>query len=349
MVGDSIDATPEAPASTWENLAYPAEEHACAPMVRKWAGDLTPQAERRALTALSLRHRKASEARTIALAQILEAFADHDIPLVILKGAALAELIYARPELRPMRDVDIMVGRDHLDAATRRLKDIGYAFDNEHLSRYMGEHHHLPNAAKVINGMKISVEIHHDAIAPDVPDSITLDNLTDPPRAFSLSDGRQALALGHIDMLRHLSRHGFEPAQEIRLIHMFDLVAYASRFADEIDWQTLHARFPRVICALRCVHCLLPLPEKLAGIIGVPKNHPADIGLGMKPLSAIFCGNWQFRRIWNDLFNPPTWWLHAYYGVDPDCSLVSVRLARHPLNVARWLVRRARTGLLSKA
>ncbi len=349
MAGDSIDATPEAFASTWENLAYPAEEHACAPIVRKWAGNHAPQTERRALAALSLRHRKASEARTIALTQILRTFRDNDIPLVILKGAALAELIYARPELRPMRDVDIMVGRDHLDIAARCLKDIGYTFDNEHLSRYMGEHHHLPNAATMVNGMKISVEIHHDAIAPDVPDSITLDNLTDPPRAFSLSDDEQAQALGHIDMLRHLSRHGFEPAQEIRLIHMFDLVAYANHFANEIDWQTLHARFPRVICALRCGHCLLPLPEKLAGIIGVPKNRPASIGLGMKPLSAIFRENLQILQIWDDLFNPPAWWLHAYYGVDPDRSLVSVRLVRHPLNVARWLVRRARTGLLSKA
>jgi hypothetical protein len=48
------------------------------------------------------------------------------IPAVVLKGAALADLVYPSPGARPMGDVDLLVPAARLDAALARLVPLGY-------------------------------------------------------------------------------------------------------------------------------------------------------------------------------------------------------------------------------
>ncbi len=335
-------STPLLPAD-WTNMATIAEQHSAAPIVYKWLKIMdisVPVDARRTLAALALRHRLASKARSKALVLVLQTLDTHGIPAVLLKGAALAETVYAEPDLRPMRDVDILVRPDQAEQAARCLEQIGFERDKAHLSRYMADHHHLPNAAMIIDGMKISLEIHRDAIAPDVADSINLRNLTGPLRPFRLAGGIRANALGHVDMLRHLCHHSFEPAAEIRLIHMLDIVAYASHFVDEIDWQGIRKNYPRVLAGIRSAHFVIPLPGNLRRITGVPRQAPAHVGRGMRPLSAILNrGNSPFLAM-AELLHPPAWWMHGYYGVDPDHSLAHSRLVSHPVSIARSLARR---------
>ena len=40
------------------------------------------------------------------------------------------------------------------------------------------------------------------------------------------------------------------------------------------------------------------------------------------------------------LFSPPAWWLHGFYGVPPENSLLICRTVRHPAMVARWMAMR---------
>ena len=49
------------------------------------------------------------------------------IPAVVLKGAALAELVYPSPGARGMGDVDLLVPREQLPAALVKLAALGYA------------------------------------------------------------------------------------------------------------------------------------------------------------------------------------------------------------------------------
>ena len=48
------------------------------------------------------------------------------IPVIVLKGAALAETVYENVALRPMNDVDLLVRKEELDRTEAVLFDLGY-------------------------------------------------------------------------------------------------------------------------------------------------------------------------------------------------------------------------------
>ena len=56
------------------------------------------------------------------LTALLTALVAAGIDALLLKGSALAYLVYAAPHLRPRVDIDLMICRDALDRAERRLR-----------------------------------------------------------------------------------------------------------------------------------------------------------------------------------------------------------------------------------
>ncbi len=62
------------------------------------------------------------------LERVATAFAEEDVPLLLVKGSVLAEKIYGTAALRPFFDVDIVVRPDTLDRAERVLRSLGYRF-----------------------------------------------------------------------------------------------------------------------------------------------------------------------------------------------------------------------------
>ncbi len=50
-------------------------------------------------------------ARRELLRTTLLRFSEAGVPVIVLKGAALAALVYPSPALRPMRDIDLLVHR----------------------------------------------------------------------------------------------------------------------------------------------------------------------------------------------------------------------------------------------
>jgi hypothetical protein len=60
------------------------------------------------------------------LQPILDALRREHIPVILLKGMALASEIYNNAALRPMVDLDLLVRREHLGAVRRILHDLGY-------------------------------------------------------------------------------------------------------------------------------------------------------------------------------------------------------------------------------
>ena len=328
----------------WAMLAGTAEAHGLAPLAHacfRANRDACPAATMRQLDALVLRHRIWHRERTAALEEILQQFDAASIDAVVLKGAALAWMIYPAPELRPMNDVDLLVSSVQARSAQLLLRRRG--FDANDSGRRFGRNaHHLPVASRTRNGVTISVEIHRDALSRDTLSSIAIGNLTEPPRRFVLN-GTAAFALGHVDALRHLTHHLFEPSWDgrLRLVGVVDLLRYAVAFHEQIDWRRLETSFPFVPNALGCLHYLTPLPALLARFS--PPNAlrpPERVGETVRPLRAMAAGA-SLPVALKQLFNPPGWWLHAYYGVPVEQSLTDVRLGRHPWRVARWLGLRA--------
>ena len=264
------------------------------------------------LDALVLRHRAVAQRANRRLAEILEAFQRASIDAIVLKGAALAWTIYPSPALRPMSDVDLLVPPAAARTAQLLLRRLG--FEAQVSGRRFGRNaHHLPIASRSQNGVTISVEIHRDALSRDTLSSISMTNLTESPRPFDLN-GTHALALGHVDTLRHLTHHLLEPSWDgrLRLIGLVDLLRYALTFNESIDWHRLETSYPFVINALRCLHYVIPLPAALARYSPPAASPaPARVGEAIRPLRAILAGG-PSTRVLGELFSPPDWWLHAY-------------------------------------
>jgi hypothetical protein len=329
----------------WVTLAADAEVHGLAPLAHVCLQPhrhAAPEATMQQLEALALRHRMWHRERTIALAEILQAFERVSIDAVVLKGAALAWSIYASPALRPMGDMDIMVSRAAARAAQSSLQRLGFDAKDTAQRRFRRNAHHLPIVSRSQNGVTISVEIHRDALSRDTLSSISMSNLTESLRPFDMN-GTHALALGHVDTLRHLTHHLLEPSWHgrLRLVGLVDLLRYASTFHDRIDWPRLETSYAFVLNALRCLHHVIPLPAALARFAGPAGSPvPGRVGETIRPLRAILASSHPTAAL-GELFNPPDWWLHAYYGVPTERSLTLVRLGRHPWRVARWLGLRA--------
>jgi hypothetical protein len=199
-------------------------------------------------------------------------------------------------------------------------------------------------------GFRMSLEIHLDALSRDQPERLTLATLSGPTITFRRGSGREGMALGHVDMLRHLTRHAFEPARRIRLIHLYDIWRYQAVFAGEIDREQLASRFPGVCVVLGLVASVFsPRGGALDPCNDQSRPTPAGVGCGMVPLSEILAGDDGLGAKLNALFDPPAWWLHGFYRVPAGRSLLACRTIRHPANVARWLTRRLAAGVGSLA
>jgi hypothetical protein len=335
-------------AGAWEAFADVAEVHQLAPLARAClAADPSalPIATRRRLDSIALRARAWRRARSAALTEVLAALRLASIDPIVLKGAALAWLIYPSPDVRPMSDIDLLVPRDTASTASHALEAIGFRPDPWSSRTRPSHRHHLPALTRP-GALPISIELHVDAIDADARSSIATGTLTSPLQPFAM-DGVPALTLGDRDMLRQLCRHTLQPSWDgrVRLLGIVDLFRYAAAHATHIDWTSLERDEPFVLNVLRCLHYVVPLPTALAHL-APPRTWPTPVRAGetLPPLRALSVQENRIDALRGLVVDPPAWWLHAYYGVPLDRSLGVVRLWRHPCRVAYWMRRRAWFG-----
>jgi Uncharacterised nucleotidyltransferase len=332
----------------WAALTAAAEAHGLAPLVHvhlTQAGIEVPVDARRQLAAAMLQHRAANRARLLALRDILDAFDRAGIPALVLKGAALAHVLYASEGLRPFGDLDLLVDARSASQAQATLASLGFIAPVRSPNRQLFRHHHLPAALKQSLGYVIQVELHTNAISRDSPGSLSMDRLTSPPQSFAM-EGRTAQALGHADMLFHLCRHTAECASWLRLILVADVVGYATRYCDVIPWPDVRRRYPFVPTALSLLHAVTPLPDALLEHVRPARvERLSGVGVSCKPLADIFRRHRRLGDIGRDLFAPSDWWLRLHYGVDETLPLAWQRMVQHPLRVGYWLTRRAATQI----
>ncbi|MBN2004558.1 MAG: nucleotidyltransferase family protein [Anaerolineae bacterium] len=332
------------PAPTW------AEEQGMAPLLcraLKAAGFEPPRDVWRLLQALALRHRLASRARTQVLREVAAAFATAGIPARFVKGAALAYLVYPGPELRPMRDVDLLVAPDDALRAQSLLGELGFQAP---LPSGALPDRHLREGFRFVDGFRVTLEVHHNLFNPeDAPLSLQMEDLTRPPLAFSLPEcalAAQILPMQTLDaetLLWHLCQHmrlssGVFGAN--RLIWMADVVNVAERLVNDVDWDWLRAHHPVVLKTLSLLHFLIPLSGQLRARAGVAPGHaPAGIGedfCGWPHTSLAEQRDKGWGGILRDTFFPPEWWLRLYYALGSDTPTLWARGARHPFHILGW-------------
>ncbi|MEQ1911185.1 MAG: nucleotidyltransferase family protein [Vicinamibacterales bacterium] len=329
----------------WPALIARAEDHGLSPLLRRHVRSLglqVPAIALRQLDALAVRHRVTSHVQFAVLGDVLAALDASGISSLVLKGAALAPMLYPEPELRPMRDLDILVAPGDGVRAQRVLRRMG--FNAPLVSAMRHSHHHLPGAVCDRDGFRIMVEIHEDAITRDDPETLSLRALSGPPHEVE-TGGRRFRCFGPVDMLRHLCAHVLERRRETRLVNVTDLVEYATRHSNEIDWTLVAREYPRVVNTIALMHYVVPLPAALDAL-RPPESvlAPAGVGQNLVPLATLQLRGKGLRQTVRELLYPSPWWMHAYYGVPVHRPLFRVRWGRHVRTVAYWGLRRIRTA-----
>jgi hypothetical protein len=170
------------------------------------------------------------------LRKILRACAQAAVPVIVLKGAAIAERVYGNIALRPMKDLDLLVRRKDLDAMNRLLHELDYAHDESYRPAewYRDHHHHLAPYRRP--DAHAAIEVHHHIVPPAVAARIPVDDLWLRAQRASIAS-TPALVLAPTDLVLHLCLELSCVDRFVgRLRALCDIAATIDRHADDFDW-----------------------------------------------------------------------------------------------------------------
>lgn len=157
-------------AEDWDELSRLARMHRLGPMLhaRLARSDLADAIPQEVKGHLKTAHRKHSLRNLRVYRELVNVTRTLDagqIPSIALKGAFLAQFVYAELGLRPMRDLDLLLKPDQAVKAFELLRAHGYrALSDGAPESYFADRIHLP---PLTGPGGISVELHHRLTPPD--------------------------------------------------------------------------------------------------------------------------------------------------------------------------------------
>lgn len=159
------------------------------------------------------------------LSRVFRALKENNIPTIVLKGAALAELIYRDIALRPMSDVDIIVRAEDAWRIDEVLEPLGY--ESDAISK-----HHVKWLPHIVKSKFLEIDIN-----PVIFELPKLDPWVNAKRVKISGD--EVFILGPEDfilhILLHLDRHHIEDGC-CNLIWWFDIKRLLENYSVEINW-----------------------------------------------------------------------------------------------------------------
>ena len=284
-----------------------------------------------------LQHAHAHAVRTRVVGELARAFDAAAIPFLLLKGSALAHLVYDTPLLRPMRDVDLLVRKRDVPRAHAALQRGGFTPSGIAVAP---DYHHLQAMSATVDGATVTVDLHHALLrATPLLKSICYEDVED--RAQSLTwAGTRFHTLGREEMLWHLYAHAFAInvlRPEIRLISAADLVHAVEKWVDVAGLGSpapgSRASRPRAAAPAR-PHAVVTGRVREAG------SRPVGDGAGrwLRPVVSPLRWTGALKR---DVLWPAEWWFRMRYGVETRRDWLWYRFAGHP---ARLLLASAGTA-----
>ncbi len=329
----------------WDELLNDAEEQGMAPLLHKHLGAVgvaAPDQARLRLHSLYLRSRQANAIRNRAVAEILTAFGDRSLDVLLVKGIALANLVYSDPALRPMRDIDLLVRPDDAARAEAILFSLGYR--HEEREDIPPDYYHLVPVVKTVEGLSLNIEMHRALFPPhpEYPRWLFEQLLA---RSLPLTiGGVPARTLCLEDMLQHVYLHGFRPPltyEPFRFIHVADVVTLVEGHCPAIDWPGLAAAMPQLPTVLSAFHWLTPWSKAMQNKLGLDTRaapaHPGEPyrGWPLRRLNTV--PPRQYPRLACATLWPSHWWMQVYYGHARGLCYWRARLFDHPRTLWRWL------------
>ena len=177
------------------------------------------------------------------LGEILTAFKDAGIRVLVMKGPALGKMLYPDPALRPASDLDILVEPEQVVHSRAVLEDLGYQCLGRRfeISRdfYNDELFVYPKNQKHNRQVELHWDLHRfSGIARDVGVEDLFDRATEvKAELFSFE------ALDPIDALIHRAvSNAFDKGTSMRMIWVCDVKLLAEHLATPDDWRALQQR-----------------------------------------------------------------------------------------------------------
>ena len=207
-------------------------------------------------------------------ATIIKVLADHAIPVVALKGYALAKSLYGDIGLRPMSDLDILVKEEHLVQAGRILLALGYTPACALWDDTERTHHHLP---PFTNQRGTRIELHWTLFDPGGPIHIDRDGLWE--RSVLVNEGDvEFRVLSPEDTCLHLCIHAALHLQTgLGLLPLCDIAGLIRTSSGALDWRVISTRAAQW-GGERCVYLILLMVHEWLGV-----SAPEDTLHAMRP------------------------------------------------------------------
>ena len=219
------------------------------------------------------------------LSKVIRAFQSKGIPVIVLKGAHLAKVVYGNIALRRMCDLDLLVKKEDLPRAVNTLMEMNYysPYVPFKIKDACDKSQHLP---PFINERAVPIEIHWHIVRPDIPFFLTIDIDGLWKRAQpAIIDDVQVLVLSPEDLILHLCTHIIRHIVEFIGLRSFcDLSEIIRHYQDEIDWEQLQIRSKEWRMD-RTLYPILSLLKELLGesvpedMLGVLKSNSVDADL----------------------------------------------------------------------
>jgi hypothetical protein len=282
---------------------------------------------------------------------VLRSFDRAGIPVLVLKGAALAETVYSNIAVRPMGDVDLLVHRADRSRALAALAACGFAaphvdarddanaaFENE---CFMFKPGHTQTA----------VELHWSLFdSPYYQYALRMDWFWDTAEGVTIADTR-ARMLGPEAQVLHLCGHLRLHHGGGELLWLHDIAQLVTSWRARIDWSVVLERAQRFDLVLSLQDVLgrvavdwgAPIPgavlQRLQALHASPREARV-FGWLTEPNRSVV------RRLYVDLASLPSWsrrLVFAWINLFPSAAYMQQRYGiRHPLLVPfyypyRWL------------
>lgn len=175
------------------------------------------------------------------LEEVLGCLARDDVPVIVLKGAALADAVYGNVAVRPMCDVDLLVRERDVSAALRALAALGYeSFGVEGL--VPRDIHANQVMVRRSGSRNIPIEIHwalfwfpyyRQVISTEYFWTTTL-----PLQIGDVPARMLGLEAQLLHLCGHLLHHGGN-RDDYRLLWLHDIAAFTVRYGKQLDWRQL--------------------------------------------------------------------------------------------------------------
>lgn len=284
-----------------------------------------------------------------------------DVPVMLLKGAALGASVYPTPRDRPMLDVDLLIRPADAERAQRVVLESGWRERGDPVVvKLLEGHHHLPPFLDVQN-TGVRLEVHTSLLPVGNPFALTDAELWASAQPAP-PDFAGALVPDPHHMLWHACVHfAWSHAMQFGAWRTFrDASQLISRGL--INWESFVALAMRTRAASACFWTLrlaarmaeVPVPEQALRMLEPPgsrvfkraleRNFIADIALGEGPQCpsvTLSHALWRMaiRPRWSghearDRFGAGSHWEEELHGVRPDPP--SGRIVRHLTGAGNW-------------